>query len=72
MARPATMTKRSTDRLEEDGSQVYLKRQKIKHVPSPTEEIQSSRHLEQLLSFDQDIGRARHGNSEFNLYQGLY
>lgn len=58
------MVKRSTDRPAEDGNQAYLKRQKIKHVPSSTEEIQSSRQLQQLLAFDQNIERARHGNLE--------
>jgi nucleolar pre-ribosomal-associated protein 1 len=56
------MAKRTTDRPVEDGDQAYFKRQKIKHVTGSTEEIQSSRQLQQLLAFDQNIGRARHGN----------
>lgn len=59
------MVKRTTDRSVEDGEQAYLKRQKIKHVASSTEEITSSRQLQQLLTFDQNFGnsgRARHGS----------
>ena len=56
------MAKRTTDRPVEYGEQAYLKRQKIKHVTSSTEEIKSSRQLQQLLAFDQNFGRARHGN----------
>jgi hypothetical protein len=58
------MAKRPTDRAVEGGEQAYLKRQKIKHITSSTEEIQSSSQLQQLLTFDQDLGdfgRARHG-----------
>jgi hypothetical protein len=58
------MAKRTTDRLVEAGEQAYLKRQKIKHVTISTEEIKSSRQLQQLLTFDQNFGNfghARHG-----------
>jgi nucleolar pre-ribosomal-associated protein 1 len=56
------MAKRTTDWPAEDGSQAYLKRQKIKHVTNSIEEIQSSNQLQQLLAFDQNIGRAKHGD----------
>jgi len=58
------MVKRMTDRAVEGGEQAYAKRQKIKHVTSSIDEIQSSRQLQQLLTFDQDLGNfghARHG-----------
>jgi len=47
-----------------DGHEAYLKRQKLSHGVKATtarEEIQSSRQLQQLLAFDQDAGRAKHG-----------
>jgi nucleolar pre-ribosomal-associated protein 1 len=55
------MSKRTVD--ADDGNQAYLKRQKISHVAPLTavEEIRSSRQLQQLLAFDQDTGRAKHG-----------
>jgi hypothetical protein len=60
----ATMAKRTNERPVEDGNQVYLKRQKIKHVTSSAEEIQSSIQLQQLLAFDQNVVRAKYGNLE--------
>jgi hypothetical protein len=56
------MAKRPPSGLGDDGNQAYLKRQKIKHVTSSIEEIQSSRQLQQLLAFDQNLGHAKHGN----------
>jgi hypothetical protein len=53
--------KRAPDTVMEDGNQAYLKRQKIKHVVSSAEDIQSSGQLKDLLAFDQDAGRAKHG-----------
>ncbi|TAQ86965.1 hypothetical protein B7494_g4722 [Chlorociboria aeruginascens] len=65
------MSKRSAD-VVEDGNQVYLKRQKITQVslsnPSSTEEIRSARQLKQLLSFDQDLGRAKHGMQSLKIF----
>jgi nucleolar pre-ribosomal-associated protein 1 len=56
------MAKRPVEPVVDDGNQAYLKRQKIKHVPTTSaEDIQSSRKLQQLLAFDQDAGRAKHG-----------
>lgn len=56
------MSKRGVEDLVEDGNQAYLKRQKIKHIPSvPAETIQSSKQLRQLLAFDQDVAKAKHG-----------
>lgn len=37
------------------------KRQKIVHEPPTSEEVTTSRQLQQLLAFDQDLKRARHG-----------
>lgn len=53
----------------EDGNQAYLKRQKIKHATTNSaERIQSSRQLQQLLAFDQDAGRAKHGVQSFKTF----
>lgn len=58
------MSKRPGEPGGEDGDQAYLKRQKIKHVSSvPAEEIQTSRQLRQLLAFDQDLARSKHGTA---------
>lgn len=46
------------------GEQAYQKRQKIAHVTTSAEDIQSSRQLQQLLAFDQDAGRAKHGEKK--------
>jgi hypothetical protein len=48
----------------EDGNQAYLKRQKIStsgKFTASTEEIRSARQLRQMLAFDQDAGRSKHG-----------
>ena len=67
------MAKRPSDLAEEEGNQAYLKRQKIKHVATSAESIQSSRQLQKLLAFDQDAGRARHGIiGTFNLHIDLF
>lgn len=59
------MAKRPAEDIE-DGNQAYLKRQKISNTGAsktfnPPEEIRSSRQLRQILAFDQDAGRAKHG-----------
>lgn len=59
------MTKRSAEEAE-DGDQAYLKRQKISgggltNTPGPAEEIRSARQLRQILAFDQDTSRSKHG-----------
>jgi len=63
------MAKRSLNVAEDvtTGSDAYLKRQKIthqanSHVAASADNIQSSRQLKQLLAFDQDAGRSKHGN----------
>lgn len=55
------MGKRAPEVAAEDGAQAYLKRQKISHVITSAEDVQSARQLKQLLAFDQDFGRAKHG-----------
>jgi len=64
------MSKRSLNPAEDvtSGNDAYLKRQKISHpnhtqtqVVASAEDIQSSRQLKQLLAFDQDVGRSKHG-----------
>lgn len=59
------MAKRSADEVI-DGNQAYLKRQKITPVTiaakqTVSEEIRSARQLRQLLAFDQDANRSKHG-----------
>lgn len=47
-----------------DGHDAYLKRQKLSHglkTANTQEEIQSGRQLQQLLGFDQDLARGKHG-----------
>ncbi|KAK3936374.1 nucleolar pre-ribosomal-associated protein 1 [Diplogelasinospora grovesii] len=45
------------------------KRQRIVHHEAPTsEKIHASRQLQQLLTFDQDTGKARHGLQSFKLF----
>lgn len=44
-----------------DGASAYRKRQKITHEIPAGEDVTSSEQLRQLLSFDQHLGRARHG-----------
>jgi len=62
------MSKRSAEDVQ-DGNQAYLKRQKISNpaVPKktgPPTEIHSAKQLRQLLAFDQDSGRAKHGKCD--------
>jgi len=38
------------------------KRLKVVHEPPTHEDVHTSRQLAQLLSFDQDLKKARHGN----------
>ncbi|KAH6676503.1 ribosome 60S biogenesis N-terminal-domain-containing protein [Halenospora varia] len=54
-----------------DGTQAYLKRQKISNVvakPGPSTEIYSSKQLHQLLAFDQDTTRAKHAIQSFKTF----
>lgn len=47
-----------------DGHDAYMKRQKLSHglkTANTQEEIQSGRQLQQLLAFDQDLARGKHG-----------
>jgi hypothetical protein len=57
------MGKRTADDIE-DGSQAYLKRQKIGNVVEKAGsviEIHSGKQLRQLLAFDQDPARSKNG-----------
>ncbi|KAI6780447.1 uncharacterized protein J7T54_007296 [Emericellopsis cladophorae] len=49
----------------DDGAAAFRKRQKITHEVPAGEDVYSSDQLRQLLSFDQDLGRARHGLQSF-------
>ncbi|PSS02308.1 ribosome 60S biogenesis N-terminal-domain-containing protein [Coniella lustricola] len=44
------------------------KRQKIVHEAPTSEEIHTSRQLQQLLSFEQDLQKARHGLQSFKVF----
>ncbi|KAJ0113905.1 hypothetical protein J7T55_010149 [Diaporthe amygdali] len=44
------------------------KRQKVVHEAPTSEEIHTSRQLMQLLSFDQDLQKARHGLQSFKVF----
>lgn len=49
-----------------DGEQAYLKRSRISKPvkftkTGPVEEVKSGKQLQQLLTFDQDQGRSKHG-----------
>lgn len=54
-----TMPKRPSRGLE--GADASRKRQKVVHEVPTFEEVNHSRHLQQLLTFDQDQKRSRHG-----------
>jgi nucleolar pre-ribosomal-associated protein 1 len=57
------MGKRNAEVIE-DGDQAYQKRQRISNgnkTASTSVAIQSATQLKQLLAFDQDAGRSRHG-----------
>lgn len=63
------MAKRYAEEVE-DGNQAYLKRQRISGATQPFSapaEIRSARQLRQILAFDQDTGRAKHGMRENHL-----
>ena len=45
-----------------DGAAAFRKRQKISHEVPTSEDVTSSEQLRELLAFDQDLRRARHGN----------
>ncbi|KAH8678755.1 ribosome 60S biogenesis N-terminal-domain-containing protein [Tricladium varicosporioides] len=54
-----------------DGTQAYMKRQKISNVVpqlGPSTEIYSSKQLHQLLAFDQDTVRAKHAIQSFKTF----
>lgn len=59
------MGKRATH--EADGAAAYRKRQKITHEIPAGEDVVDSAQLRQLLSFDQDMRKARHGMQLWNL-----
>ncbi|KAL3426044.1 ribosome biogenesis protein Urb1 [Phlyctema vagabunda] len=68
------MVKRTVDAVE-DGSQAYLKRQKISSFgpttteqESPADEIKSARQLHQILTFDQEAGRAKRAIDTFKIF----
>lgn len=46
------------------GQEAARKRNVVHEAPT-SEEVQTPRHLRQLLAFDQDLGRARHGLQSF-------
>ncbi|KAH8172696.1 nucleolar pre-ribosomal-associated protein 1 domain-containing protein [Sarocladium implicatum] len=48
-----------------DGAAAFRKRQKITHEVPVGEDVQDTAHLRQLLSFDQDMRKARHGLQSF-------
>jgi len=52
------MGKRKSHGTEGDGSR---KRPRIVHEAPTSEEIHTARQLKQLLAFDQDLRKARHG-----------
>ncbi|KAK2055903.1 ribosome biogenesis protein Urb1 [Colletotrichum caudatum] len=60
------MAKRPSRGLE--GADASRKRQKVVHEAPTFEEINHSRHLQQLLTFDQDQKRARHGIQSFKVF----
>ncbi|KFX97605.1 hypothetical protein O988_04766 [Pseudogymnoascus sp. VKM F-3808] len=54
-----------------DGHDAYLKRQKLSHglkAVDTQQEIQSGRQLQQLLGFDQDLVRGKHGIQSFKAF----
>lgn len=53
------MAKRATH--DADGAAAFRKRQKITHEVPVGEDVVDSAQLRQLLSFDQDMRKARHG-----------
>ncbi|EFQ30593.1 ribosome biogenesis protein Urb1 [Colletotrichum graminicola] len=60
------MVKRPSRGLE--GADVLRKRQKVVHEAPTFEEVNHSRHLQQLLTFDQDQKRARHGIQSLKVF----
>ncbi|RDW69720.1 putative ribosome biogenesis protein urb1 protein [Coleophoma cylindrospora] len=68
------MVKRSVDSVE-DGAQAYQKRQKISiNAPytetevQPVDQVKSGRQLRQILTFDQDAGRAKRAIDTFKTF----
>lgn len=53
------MVKRSTH--DTDGAAAFRKRQKLTQDIPTGEQVTSSEQLRQLLTFDQDMRKARHG-----------
>lgn len=62
---PEIMGKRASSGA--DGAAAFRKRAKITHDVPTGEEIGSSDQLRQLLTFDQDLRRARHGKYPLEL-----
>jgi nucleolar pre-ribosomal-associated protein 1 len=65
------MSKRNADEVL-DGNQAYLKRQRISNPTKPSsigpeEEILSGRQLRQLLTFNQDATKSRHGKTHVTI-----
>ncbi|KZL87907.1 ribosome biogenesis protein urb1 [Colletotrichum incanum] len=60
------MPKRPSRGLE--GTDASRKRQKVVHEAPTFEEVNHSRHLQQLLTFDQDQKRARHGIQSLKVF----
>lgn len=56
---------------EADGEAAYRKRQKITHEVPAGEDVYSGEQLRQLLAFDQDLRRARHGEYNSRLWQSI-
>ncbi|PHH86480.1 hypothetical protein CDD83_10191 [Cordyceps sp. RAO-2017] len=57
------MGKRASSCL--NGVAVFRKRQKVAHDVPNGEDVQSSDHLRQLLAFDQNLRKVRHGLQSF-------
>ncbi|KAL2257922.1 hypothetical protein VTK26DRAFT_8955 [Humicola hyalothermophila] len=51
-----------------DGGMAPRKRQRVVHEAPTSEEVHTSRQLQQLLTFTQDLVRARHGLQSFKLF----
>lgn len=51
-----------------DGAAAYRKRQKISHDAPAGEDVKSGDQLRKLLSFDQNMQKARHGKTFLNLF----
>jgi nucleolar pre-ribosomal-associated protein 1 len=52
--------------VDADGAAAFRKRQKITHDVPTGEDVNTGEQLQRLLSFDQDMRRARHGELNAN------